>query len=210
MMGSFAIATRNVGYAGRSQDRVETISHDDGLVVVLADGSGGMAGSAEAAGLVVEAVREALARGIEAADPAAWCALLGDLDDRIAHSPHGGETTAVLLHLDTNGVIGASVGDSEAWLVLDEGFEDLTAHQRRKPLLGSGMSVPVPFLARPWSGTLLVASDGLTRYASTEDLLAAAREADLEGAASRLVDEVRLRSGALQDDVAFALVRRIA
>ncbi len=207
-MGAFTVATRNLGHAERSQDRVEVIEHADGLVVALADGSGGMAGGAEAAELVVQAVRDAHARGVETADAAAWCGLLGDLDERIAVSPHGGETTAVLLGIDTNGIVGASVGDSEAWLVLDDGFEDLTAHQHAKARLGTGMAVPAPFSARPWAGTLLVASDGLTKFAAVEALLEAARLPDLEAAATRLVDLVRLRSGALQDDVSLVLIRR--
>lgn len=207
-MGAFTVATRNLGHAAHSQDRVEVTEHAGGLVVALADGSGGMAGGAEAAGAVVQAVREALARGTETADPAAWCTLLADLDERISMSPQGGETTAVLLGLDANGIAGASVGDSEAWLVLDDGFEDLSAFQHTKGRLGTGMAVPAPFSARPWAGTLLVASDGLTKFAPVEALLEAARTADIEAAASRLVDLVRLRSGALQDDVALALVRR--
>ncbi len=207
-MGAFIVATRNLGHAAGSQDRVGVFEQNSGLVVALADGSGGVSGSEQAAELVVASVQEALAKGLEPSDPAAWCALLADLDDRISRSPHGGETTAVVLHLDTIGIAGASVGDSEAWLVLDDGFEDLTEFQRRKPLLGSGMAVPTPFQSRPWTGTLLAASDGVTKFAAVEALLQAARGADLEASAARLVDLVRLRSGALQDDVSLVLVRR--
>ncbi len=207
-MGKFAVATRNLGHGVQSQDRVDVLEHPGGLVVALADGSGGMAGGAEAAETVVQAARDALAGGIETADPTAWCTLLADLDDRISTSPHGGETTGVLLGVDPGGVAGASVGDSEAWLVLDDGFEDLSAFQHAKCRLGTGMAIPAPFSARPWTGTLLVASDGLTKFAPIEALLEAARVADLEAAATRLVDLVRLRSGALQDDVSLVLVRR--
>lgn len=207
-MGTFTVATRNLGHGGRSQDAVEVLDHAGCLVVALADGSGGMAGGAEAAAAVVQVAREAVARGVEAADPAAWCSILADLDEKISTSPQGGETTAILMGVDPGGIAGASVGDSEAWLVLDDGFEDLTVHQHAKCRLGTGMAIPAPFSARPWAGTLLVASDGLTKFAAVEALLEAARLPDLESAASRLVDLVRLRSGALQDDVALVLVRR--
>ena len=51
--------------------------------------------------------------------------------------------------LSADGILGASVGDSGAWLVAPDGVLDLTAHQRRKPFPGTGMAVPVPFAA-PW------------------------------------------------------------
>lgn len=207
-MGAFVFAQRNLSPAPRSQDRVAVTEQQGGILVALADGAGGVAGGEEASWRVVAKAEHALSEGVEPTDAAAWCALLGTLDGEIEQSNLGGETTGVILWADANGIAGASVGDSEAWLVLDAGFEDLSVFQRRKPLLGTGEAVPTPFQARPWSGTLLVASDGLTKYAPVEALLAAARGADLEAAADRLVDLVRLRSGALQDDVSLALVRR--
>lgn len=61
--------------------------------------------------------------------------------------------------------------------------------------------------ARGTGRTLLVASDGLWRYARLAELVDACAVDDLDRAASRLVARVRLPSGALQDDVALALVR---
>jgi hypothetical protein len=44
--------------------------------------------------------------------------------------------------------VGASVGDSSAWLISPAGeVTDLTAQQRRRPLLGSGEALPVQFEA---------------------------------------------------------------
>ena len=73
-----------------------------------------------------------------------------------------GETTTVLLIVDGNRLYGASVGDSEAWMLGTANLR-LTASQQRKPLLGSGAASPVPFSA-VLDGVLLLASDGLFKY----------------------------------------------
>lgn len=93
---------------------------------------------------------------------------------------------------------------------------DLTGRQRRKPLLGSGAAVPVGFSATwtagfstTWTpGTLLIATDGLFKYAPARRVAEIARGADLAAAAEALVEQVRLPSGGLQDDVAVVLCRR--
>jgi serine/threonine protein phosphatase PrpC len=90
------------------------------------------------------------------------------------------------------------------------GVIDLTDGQSRKPLVGGGCA---PFRiapARLGSGTLVVASDGLLRYAKRDDIARLASGPDLTAAARALVELVRLRSGALQDDVAVVLCRNIA
>jgi hypothetical protein len=96
------------------------------------------------------------------------------------------------------------VGDSEAWLIEDGVV--LTEGQQRKPLLGTGAAKPVAFEAK-LAGTLLVASDGLFKYARKADILAHARLERLDDAIHALTDAVRLPSGQLQDDVAIVACR---
>ena len=55
---------------------------------------------------------------------------------------------------------------------------------------------------------MLVATDGLVKYAPAARICAAARDKSLHAAAGKLVDLVRLKSGALPDDVGVALCRR--
>ena len=101
----------------------------------------------------------------------------------------------------------ASVGDSGAWLLRGPDILDLSERQQRKPLVGGGCA-PAPL--RPvhlGTGTLLVATDGLFNYAKRADIQRIASGPDLASAAQALVDLVRLRSGALQDDVAIVLCR---
>jgi serine/threonine protein phosphatase PrpC len=103
-------------------------------------------------------------------------------------------------------IAGASVGDSEAWL-LEENTDILTAHQQRKPLIGSGRAAPVPFRRERVSGSLLVGSDGLFKYASEPSIRAAFHHEAPARVADALMEAVRLPSGALHDDVAAIVVQ---
>ena len=197
---SFAFATINRACRGGDQDRV-AVRHDEaGLILVLADGAGGVGGGAAAAQAVVD--------GVATWTPATRTAedVIRDLDHRLAVI--GGQSTAVILSLSATGIMGASVGDSAAWLVRDGSVEDLTNAQHRKPLVGSGASAPVAFSTGPLrGGTLLVASDGLLKYAKRDDIARVAVQPGLESAAAALVALVALRSGEVPDDVAVVLCR---
>jgi serine/threonine protein phosphatase PrpC len=190
------------GTAG--QDRADVIPTNDGVVLVVADGAGGMGGGAEAAEHVIEAVRRALATFGTLGDPVSVLRAV----DRDLAARSSGQTTAVVVTASSSSIIGASVGDSSAWLVGENGFIDLTRDQTRKPLVGSGSAVPVAFRhAEAFRGTLIVASDGLFKYAKQERLCAAAQNPELEAVPASLVDAVRLPSGNLQDDVAVIVCR---
>lgn len=71
---------------------------------------------------------------------------------------------------------------------------------------GSGHAVPAAFSFEPSEGLLLVASDGLWKYTSIEKIGAEIQAADRSRLLERLAGLVRLRSGALQDDVALVAV----
>ena len=178
-------------------DRLAVVALESGLVIALADGAGG--GGAAAADEVIAAVERA-ARG-----PFDPVALLRELDARLRRS--GGQTTAVVLLVSEAGISGASVGDSEAWVVDADSDVALTGHQQRKPLVGSGSATPVPLGAPPLAGTLLVASDGLFKYAPRARLLELVRSSGVETLPGALVQLVRLPSGGLQDDVAVVVCR---
>jgi PPM family protein phosphatase len=88
-----------------------------------------------------------------------WFDALLAFDDELSACRSGGETTAVVATIEHYRICGASVGDSVAWLISPAGeLTDLTAHQRRKPLLGSGEALPVVFDANPCDGRLLASS----------------------------------------------------
>lgn len=194
------------GYKSEIEDKVEIIELADGVVIVVADGAGGTGGGANAANTVVRIVRDSV-KSIDINDQSAWCIMLAEIDSAIEKNRTGGETTAVAVGISANGIAGASIGDSEAWLITKNSYKDLTVHQQRKPLIGTGVAVPAPFLAKPFTDTLLVASDGLFKYANPNKICEIVRNDNIQNAVKQLVDIVRLKSGNLQDDVSIALCR---
>jgi serine/threonine protein phosphatase PrpC len=190
------------------QDRVEITERSGAVVIVVADGSGGRSGGAEAADIVLKTVRAA-ANSLAVADAVACVRLLVEMDRAIDRDQAAGETTAVIaiVREKEKEIVGASAGDSEAWVMSTAGYERLTHGQVRKPLLGSGVAVPVSFQHIFSEGTLLAATDGLFKYTGAERICAAVAGEDLNQAALSLANLVRLRSGALPDDVGIVLAR---
>lgn len=203
-MTTFATAVLRDSYRLNSEDHVEIRRFGDRVLIALADGAGGRPNGGPSAELAVRAILERQ----PSLDPADWVACLAEIDRRIEAGGGGGETTAVAVVVASDTIVGASVGDSGAWFVRDGECVDLTQRQQRKPCLGSGVAIPRMFRTGPGPGTLLVASDGLLKYTSREKIEQTLRQAAIDTAPRLLVDLVRLRSGALQDDVAIALCRR--
>lgn len=118
--------------------------------------------------------------------------------------PMSGQTTGIVAFIDSERVRGASVGDPSAWLIARSGgMTDLTAAQRRKPLLGSGEALPVQFEAEGLGKT-----DGLFKYAPVDRIRALATRRTVAEATNALANCVRLPSGAFYDDVAVVIVSR--
>lgn len=204
-----AIAAATPRLDGKTEDCVAVHRLGDKLVVVVADGAGGIPGGDLAADAVVRGIAAAITNAPETFQRVEGVvALLRRLDDDIERMPLAGEATAVVVVVTEHGVFGASCGDSGAWLVGEVGYDDLTADQRRTLRLGSGRTTPAPFVRAGVDGTLVVASDGLFNYARPETTCANARGISLTAAACGLVAAVRTTSGDLMDDVAVALVRR--
>src|SRR5690606_33522593 len=78
----------------------------------------GLGGGARAAHLVVERF-EAVMKNVSSAEATSemLCSFLRELDGRIQRDPDAGESTAVVAVILDGQVVGASVGDSEAWMV---------------------------------------------------------------------------------------------
>ena len=208
MASAFETDTFEDSYRPQTEDRLRVFTVGDGVVVAIADGMGGRAGGVEAAEIFVRVAKAEVSRLSCADDPLVWDRVLTLADREIRADPAAGETTAVIVALTPRGIAGASVGDSAAWLVTDDRVWDLTAAQQHKPGLGVGMARPTPFRGKTIPGsTLLVATDGLVKYADRETIARVVRESPFVGAARRLVDLVRPPSGRLPDDVAVALCR---
>lgn len=186
--------------ASADQDRVAHRVLDTEETVVLADGAAGVGGSREAADLITSRELPSLR------DPLDCVAALRVLDHELSTERSCGESTAVLLVLRDDKFFGASVGDSGVWALTTDAIFDLTRAQHRKPLLGTGSAEPVGFGPLFFSDRLLIASDGILKYAPRARIRAAAFVADIHAAADAIVAAARLPNGALQDDVALALL----
>ena len=173
------------------------------IVICIADGAGGRSGGSEAAVMAMDFVRKhaSLASSAEAC-----IELLCQIDAAISNNSVAGETTCVLAVVAPDEVFGASVGDSGAWLIPASGdFVNLTQGQQRKPFIGAGCVRPIPFRHQTPKGSLLVATDGLLKYTSAEQIIAVCRQHPTDVATRRLIELVRYPSGALPDDVTFIL-----
>jgi serine/threonine protein phosphatase PrpC len=141
-------------------------------------------------------------------DSAACAAVLQEMDQRVATDAKAGETTCVIAVINTDQILGASVGDSGAWTIGPTEITNLTQAQSRKPLIGSGCARPVPFDRGLVPGEiLLLATDGLLKYTSTERIVSVCRENEPHVAPDKLIALVRYPSGVLPDDVTVILTR---
>jgi serine/threonine protein phosphatase PrpC len=200
-MHPFETAFLTVPYQRRCEDRVTVIEDGDRVVIAVADGAGGSGAGDQAAAAVI---REITASVPLAHDQDSCCRLLAQIDCRIGD----GESTGVVVAVCPEGICGASVGDSKAWLIHDGALTDLTRDQVRKPLLGSGRAKPVGFSHGPLEGILIVSTDGFCNYVKQATLLREILWIDFAVLPRKLVEMVRLPSGDLWDDVGIVVCRQ--
>jgi hypothetical protein len=148
-------------------------------------------------------VREVKAAFSATKTESGWVAVLSEIDCRIGV----GESTAVIVDVLASGICGASVGDSQAWLIRDGELDNLTSRQVRKPLLGSGEATPVGFSRTTFAGILLVATDGFCNYVKRSELVRRIADFEFCELPRKLVEMVRLKSGELWDDVGIVACR---
>ncbi len=188
---------------GRGEDRVLVEHFGSRTLAVVADGAGGTGSGAAAAAMACSMAAQRLRTG-GAGTPEDWARCLYEVDQAVVRS--GGQCTAVVVEISEGRVIGASVGDSSAWMLTGKAIIDLTENQHRKLLLGSDEAMPMGFGPIEFSGRLLIATDGLFKYATESDIVQRATGESVDVAVERLITGVRLRSGALQDDVGIILI----
>lgn len=191
-------ATYRTESAGQNEDRLLVKRRGERTIAIVCDG----AGNGGRGGLAADLAVEELTRILGQEGFIDWVPALLGVDQLLKREAQGGETTRVVVDISDHGEIrGASVGDSGAWMLPSRRpVMDLTAHQDRARL-GSGQAGPMRFNAQ-LIGRLLLATDGLLKYVRVADIRScAARGVDA------LIDSVRLKSGALHDDVAVILLQ---
>ncbi len=164
---------------------------------MLADGAGGVGGGALAAEIVVQEAQLLLQQHHKST-----YAALAAAEQKLALQ--GCMSTGVIVELINGQLLGASCGDSVAWLICQDRVLELSAWQSRKPLIGDG-AMPVSFGPVPFVGRLMLSSDGLVNYVRSDAILRAATHSNIADAAKALAELPRLKSGAFPDDVAILL-----
>jgi serine/threonine protein phosphatase PrpC len=188
---------------GKGEDRLLIERYGARTLAMVADGAGGMGGGAAAAAMACSIAAERVGTG-GAGTADDWARCLYEADHAVVRT--SGQCTAVVVEISEGRVVGASVGDSGAWLLTGKAIVDLTENQRRRPLLGSDEALPIGFGPIELSGRLLIATDGLFKYATESDIAQRATALSVNDAVDKLIAGVRLLSGALQDDVAIILI----
>jgi len=188
---------------GKGEDRLLVEHYGARTLAIVADGAGGMGGGAAAAAMACSIAAQRLRAG-STGTAEDWARCLYEADQAVVRT--GGQCTAVVVEISEGHVVGASVGDSGAWLLTGKAIVDLTENQHRKPLLGSDEALPIGFGPIELSGRLLIATDGLFKYATESDIAQRATALSVNDAVDKLIAGVRLLSGALQDDVAVILI----
>jgi PPM family protein phosphatase len=185
------------------EDRIAEIRLPGRHIFVVVDGAGGATGGGAATDAVCKAAFERCPHG-KAAD---WRAWLVRVDREMSRSGSGLAAAAAIEVRDDGRITGTSVGDCEAWIFGgDAAPRSLTARQARKPILGGGAAKPAAFEAQLGRGTLLVATDGLWKCMDRARIAEAVLLVrPLDAACAALIGGARLKSGALQDDVAIVL-----
>ena len=208
MSTPYAYSTAFASNRAKSQDASGVYERGDVLVVVLADGGGGMRGGEAASRSLVAVVESAVNDStfqLERVQP--WIDLFRATDVGLVANG-AGETTGVVIVVGPWGILGMSIGDSEAWVVTPQGVDNLTVGQYTRQRLGTRRAAVVIFERSALSGVLVVATDGLFKYAATDVIAGIVRDGSLAEVPERLVELVRLRSGKVADDVAVVLVQR--
>ncbi len=199
-MALFEISHLVEAYRERCEDRIEVIADGNRTLIVVADGAGGTGDGHNAADSVIRETKASYAAISSSTD---WSQFLSQLDFRVP----AGETTAVIVDIHPDRILGASVGDSCAWVIDGPDITDLTRTQVRKPLLGSHKAKPAPFWHGPLDGILLVGSDGFFDYAKRDKITPLIGRTDFFSIPRACVDMVRLPSGELWDDTAVVVCR---
>lgn len=201
-----SLQTSTKAGGGTNQDRVTYFEHAQGTVVLIADGAGGQRGGGIAADCSMKFLRVACAR--QELSPETCSQLLGALDSELCAHRTAGESTAVMAIIGDDMVFGASVGDSEAWLVQGGKTAVLTGSQYRKPLLGSGAAIPVEFGPVPFAGTLVIGTDGLFNYVRRDLIIESVGSMDKAQLAENLSEAARMPAAGFQDDTTVVVCSR--
>ena len=129
-----------------SHDRLSVLRDAHRTLIALADGADSSEGAQIAAARTVNELARCFRNGTLPEDPQEWVMVLETIDRVVFSDPDAGETSTLVMLVQQGVVIGASVGDSLAYVVPPVGQPQLlTSQQRRRPRIGTGIASPIGF-----------------------------------------------------------------
>jgi len=129
-----------------SHDRLCVLRDAHRTLIALADGADSRHASQAAASRTVAELARCFRNGSLPDEPRDWVMLLEGIDHAVLGDPDAGETSALVVLVQRGVALGASVGDSLAYVVGPDGEADLLSGGRRKePRIGTGLANPFGF-----------------------------------------------------------------
>ncbi|MGB5696492.1 MAG: protein phosphatase 2C domain-containing protein [Polyangiales bacterium] len=139
-----------------SHDRLSVLRDAHRTLIALADGADSGDAAQIAAATVVDELARTFRSGSLPSDPQDWVMVLEAIDHVILADPEAGETSALVMLVQQGVVVGASVGDSLAYITREVGNPKLlTAGGRLGPYIGTGMARPIGFGPAELDGRLI-------------------------------------------------------
>lgn len=139
-----------------SHDRLSVWRDAHRTLIALADGADSSPAAQTAAARAVNELARCFRNGTLPQEPEDWVMVLEAIDHVVLSDPDAGETTALVMSVHQGVVVGASVGDSLAYVVPAVGEARLlTTRSRRAPRIGTGMASPVGFGPTQIDGKLI-------------------------------------------------------
>jgi len=129
-----------------SHDRLCVLRDAHRTLIALADGADSRGAAQTAAARTVAELARCFRSGALPEDPRDWVMLLEGIDHAVLGDPDAGETSALVILVQQGVVMGASVGDSLAYVVRSSGEPQLlSGGVRKERRIGTGLATPLGF-----------------------------------------------------------------
>ena len=129
-----------------SHDRLSVLRDGHRALIALADGADSGRGAQVAAARAVEELALCFRNGALPENAQDWMMILETIDRVVLSDPDAGETSALVMLVQRGVVVGASVGNSLAYVMPTLGEPRmLSSSGRRGPRIGTGMASAVGF-----------------------------------------------------------------
>ena len=139
-----------------SHDRLSVLRDAHRTLIALADGADSREAAQTAAARTVNELARCFRNGALPEDPRGWVMLLEGIDHAVLGDPDAGETSALVMLVQQGVVVGASVGDSLAYVVRPAARARLLSTGERKgPRIGTGLAAPLGFGPAELDGKLI-------------------------------------------------------